>query len=254
MNQQRGYTIVELMVGLTAGLIVLLAITAIVFAASQHRHDLERVSRQVENGRYAMTLLADDLSNAGYFGRVRSARRGVARDDPRSMLSRRRRPEDGRIRPRSGVRTRRNDARLHQRSSQRIACARDPTRLHVRCGCIRLRRSDPGRNVHAGKPLRDGACLVHGGRALRGSRTGQQWCVAVHFDPSACRATPAALRRYVVHLYYLAANNEDGDGVPTLKRATLSGGAFTVEPLVEGIEAINFECAVDTNGDGARTP
>ena len=57
MKLQRGYTVVELMIGITAGLIVGLAATAIAINVGAHRRDLEAVSRQVENGRYAIEEL-----------------------------------------------------------------------------------------------------------------------------------------------------------------------------------------------------
>src|SRR5204863_10118257 len=68
-------------------------------------------------------------------------------------------------------------------------------------------------------------------------------------------ATVAPLRAYVMHIYFVANNNNPGDGVPTLKRAEWdpAAGAFTTVPLVEGIENLQFEYALDTtplpNGD-----
>jgi type IV pilus assembly protein PilW len=64
-------------------------------------------------------------------------------------------------------------------------------------------------------------------------------------------ATPAVLRNFVVHIYFVANNNEAGDGIPTLKRAELAAGAFRITPLVEGIENLQIEYGVDTDGNGA---
>ena len=64
--------------------------------------------------------------------------------------------------------------------------------------------------------------------------------------------TQAPLRAYVVHIYFVAGNNEPGDGVPTLKRAELGAdGTFTIVPLVEGIENLQLEYGVDGNGDSS---
>ena len=53
-----------------------------------------------------------------------------------------------------------------------------------------------------------------------------------------------------MHIYFIANNNEPGDGIPTLKRAELgANGAFSIAPLVEGIENLQFEYGLDTNGD-----
>ena len=55
----------------------------------------------------------------------------------------------------------------------------------------------------------------------------------------------------MMHIYFIANNNDPGDGVPTLKRAELgTNGTFSIVPLVEGIENLQFEYGLDTNGDG----
>jgi type IV pilus assembly protein PilW len=53
-----------------------------------------------------------------------------------------------------------------------------------------------------------------------------------------------------MHVYFVANNNDPGDGVPTLKRAELgAGGQFAIVPLVEGIENLQFEYGLDTDGN-----
>src|SRR5438132_3238678 len=64
----RGFTLVELMVGLVIGLLVLLAATVAFLNVSNARREMEKTDRQLENGRYAMQLLTDDISLAGYWG------------------------------------------------------------------------------------------------------------------------------------------------------------------------------------------
>jgi type IV pilus assembly protein PilW len=62
--------------------------------------------------------------------------------------------------------------------------------------------------------------------------------------------TVASLRAYVMHIYFVANNNDPGDGIPTLKRAELdANGRFSVVPLVEGIENPQLEYGLDTDGD-----
>jgi type IV pilus assembly protein PilW len=53
-----------------------------------------------------------------------------------------------------------------------------------------------------------------------------------------------------MHVYFVANNNDPGDGIPTLKRAELgANGEFSVVPLVEGIENLQLEYGLDTDGD-----
>jgi type IV pilus assembly protein PilW len=70
----------------------------------------------------------------------------------------------------------------------------------------------------------------------------------------------ADIRRFHVHIYFVANNSVGTDGVPTLKRAELAGGGFTIASLAEGIENLKLEYGIDTTqplGDGlpdAYTP
>ncbi len=64
----RGFTLVELMVAMTIGLIVLAAVAKI-FATSRTTYGLEEnLARVQENGRFAMEFLAQDIRMAGYTG------------------------------------------------------------------------------------------------------------------------------------------------------------------------------------------
>jgi type IV pilus assembly protein PilW len=67
--------------------------------------------------------------------------------------------------------------------------------------------------------------------------------------------TAAVARRYETHIYFIANNDESGDGIPTLKRAELhirDDGNLGFDPvaLAEGIENLQLEYGVDTDGDG----
>lgn len=67
-RRSQGFSLIELMVSTTLGLIILLAISELFVNNSRTRSEIERTSRQIENGRYAIQLLTDELSNAGFFG------------------------------------------------------------------------------------------------------------------------------------------------------------------------------------------
>src|SRR6476660_7081289 len=64
----RGFSLVELMVGILIGM-ALIAGLAITFAnSSQSYGEMQKQSQQIETGRYAFDVLRDDLEHAGYFG------------------------------------------------------------------------------------------------------------------------------------------------------------------------------------------
>ena len=61
-------TLVEWMVSITIGLILLAGLTGLIARQSSAQSELEKSSRQIENGRYAMQLLNEDVQMAGYYG------------------------------------------------------------------------------------------------------------------------------------------------------------------------------------------
>lgn len=67
---QEGFSLVELMIAVTIALILTAGIGYVIMSTSNTRKELDRMNRQIENGRYAMQVLTDDLSHAGFFGRL----------------------------------------------------------------------------------------------------------------------------------------------------------------------------------------
>src|SRR5512135_1204957 len=63
-----GFTIVELMVALAIGSVLLLALATLFINTSTARAEMDKASRQIESGRYAMQMLSDEVSHAGYYG------------------------------------------------------------------------------------------------------------------------------------------------------------------------------------------
>jgi type IV pilus assembly protein PilW len=245
----RGYTLVELMVGITLGLIVLAAVSTIFLNVSNNRREIERTGRQIENGRFAMQLLADDLVNAGYFGEF----------DPRDVGPPATKPDPCSI----DVADMKNMVMMHVQGY-------DPAAAQPSC----VSDVRPGTAMIA---VRRTASCIAGAVNCDAVTAGQVYLqsslcnadlanppVAGHYivaaNPAAgvpvftltqhdCK-TLAPLRAYVMHVYFVANNNNAGDGVPTLKRAELgTDGRFAIVPLVEGIENMQLEYGLDTNGD-----
>ncbi|MGD2139733.1 MAG: prepilin-type N-terminal cleavage/methylation domain-containing protein, partial [Burkholderiales bacterium] len=68
LSHQSGFTLAELMVGMTIGLIVLSGVSSAYLASSRSGRDSQASSEQVENGRQAIQYVMNDLRHAGYFG------------------------------------------------------------------------------------------------------------------------------------------------------------------------------------------
>ena len=63
-----GFTIVELLVALAISLLILTALVTLFVNQSVARVELDKGSRQIENGRYALQVLTDEMRHAGYYG------------------------------------------------------------------------------------------------------------------------------------------------------------------------------------------
>lgn len=63
----RGFSLVEFMVAMTIGLFLVAGLVYLIAETSRSRAELERSSRQIENGRYAFDRVAEDLRHAGFW-------------------------------------------------------------------------------------------------------------------------------------------------------------------------------------------
>src|SRR5690349_1953640 len=70
LQRNRGFSLIELMIAIALGLIVLAALTSFFVRTSSNRTELERNSREIENGRYAVNALRDDMVLAGFFADI----------------------------------------------------------------------------------------------------------------------------------------------------------------------------------------
>lgn len=67
-SRQGGFSLIELMIAALIGLILLGAVVMIAMNANQTQRELEQAGRQLENGRYAVSLLEEHIPHAGYYG------------------------------------------------------------------------------------------------------------------------------------------------------------------------------------------
>jgi prepilin-type N-terminal cleavage/methylation domain-containing protein len=66
-GRQRGFSLIEMMIALTIGLLLLIGLSSLFMQQSASRNELEKSSRQIENGRYAMQILQDNIEHAGFY-------------------------------------------------------------------------------------------------------------------------------------------------------------------------------------------
>src|SRR5512140_2742685 len=68
----RGFSLIEFMIAVTLGLLLILGVTTFFVTTSRNFTEAQKAHRQIENGRYAMDLLSEDLRHAGFYGEVAS--------------------------------------------------------------------------------------------------------------------------------------------------------------------------------------
>lgn len=258
----QGISMVELMIAMMLGLIILAGLATLFAGSSSARTEMERSSRQIENGRFAMELLGDDLRLAGFYGElnVKGITATAALQDPCSLVV----GDWARAIP-VGVQG-------YDNGDGAPACM--PADVKANTDILVVRRAgtceagtagcdaaaDGLPYVQVSKCSPENVGLAPTGTPYKigirgGTVVGQQTVAGIIDLPNFnlnlrnCTTT-AGIRRYYVRIYYISTNNGNGAGIPTLKRLDFTGAAFTVTPLVEGIEELNIEYGIDINGDG----
>lgn len=63
-----GFTLVELMISMVIGLFIVLALLTLLINVNRNNGELTKTNRVIENGRFALQLLEDDVAHSGYVG------------------------------------------------------------------------------------------------------------------------------------------------------------------------------------------
>jgi type IV pilus assembly protein PilW len=246
----RGFTLPELMVAIAIGLLLLAGMSSLFVRNSRAQAEVEKANRQLENGRYGIEVLTGDLRNAGFYGEF----------DPTPLST---------------------PLILPDPCVASLAALAAALPLHVQGyddsatmpGCLSDQRAGT-----------DVLVVRHTRPCVAGAGDCHDDVIGPLFQASLCNntseldspvvtnqyrldtntanlnrtqrdcSTLAVTRRYETHIYYVANNDNSGDHIPTLMRAELrvlaSGNlGFLPVPLVEGIENMQLEYGVDTDGD-----
>jgi type IV pilus assembly protein PilW len=257
---QTGLSLIELMVAITLGLVIMAGLSTLFVANSSTSAEIERANRQIENGRYAMQILSEDLRLAGFLGEF----------DPTALATPATKPD-----PCSAVLADLKTALpLHIQGYNNVASATPlasscPSLTDVKTGTdiLVIRRASTCfagaadcEAVSAGMPYFQ-ASLCKSATQLGSNSISDYYALDTNSanltrQNKDCLTTNlAGLRRYRTHIYFIANNDKGSDGIPTLKRVELgaSGGVASFLPpvaLVEGIENLQIEYGIDTAGNG----
>lgn len=256
-------TLVELMVAIAIGLFLVAGIGALIAQQSSSRTELDKTGRQIENGRYAFTLLQDEIEHAGYYGQY-----SMTMQPPAAM-------PDPCATDKVSI-----DAALALPLQGYDSPTTVPSPLS---NCLADANHVPGtdilvvRRLETDDPLPPLASAIAGQVYVQATPSAKITDIGPDPTPAAPskytllqkdNVTPAELRRYIERIYFVSPCHvyaagattctsaaDGGKPVPTLKRLEISsvGGvtAFVTTPLVDGIENMQLDYGVDGIGSGA---
>lgn len=261
LHPQAGLSLVELMVAMTVGLMLVAGVTTLIVQQSNTSTELEKASRQIENGRYATQVMRDDIQLAGYFGDL------FRLSDPAALAA-----------PCTTTATGADS--LEEGMSLPIQGYDSPATVPAALSCLAsgnhvpgtdilvLRRTDttaiPIASAAAGQPyLQTGLDNTNALTHVVGTGSDTSVFTLIKKD-----GTAAPLRRLLTHIYFVSpchipasgdtcngTSDDNGTPIPTLKRLelTVSGGVagFSIVPIAEGIQNLQLDYGLDADGDGA---
>ncbi len=234
--KRRGFTLVELLVAVALGSTLCLGAATLLLRSKHAYLQDEQLIRTLENGHYALRLLSRELSMAGYLGESLPGGIGPA-------------PSGGTACYRHLVQL--GDALEHYDnlaaagSGMPEGCAR-PGQHQAGSDVLLVRRTMDTPTVYRGERF---AATAAETLYLRADRHGAELALG-----SSDLEAEGSLWRYYPQLFFLRSYSRyRGDGIPALCRIRLAAEAqrtAPVECLVEGVEQLQLEFGVDTDGDG----
>lgn len=280
---QGGMTLVELMIALAIGSVILAAM-AILFAVTHNtREELERHSRQIENGRFAIERLRDEARLAGFYGEVLpkdvhfitpdAGVFGASACDPNFAWD-----NEITVAEATAAGEAADWLKNHVHAPAAVLGVDDvaagapiPCVANAKAGSdvLVLRRlATVETAVETGTSnslyLQSSFCNADAAPFVFAAAPSASQATVFNLRPRYCATIPTGspaqspLRRMHTSVFFLASCSNcsgSGDGIPTLKRVDYQSGngvlnAASAEVVVEGIESLQVEYGVDADDNG----
>jgi type IV pilus assembly protein PilW len=250
-GRQCGYSLIELMVALAISLVLLIGLSSIFVSNLRSNAEIERANQQIENGRYAIQLLSDDLRNAGQlagFSPGPLATPGLKPDPCATNLAA--------LKAALPIAVQGYDNAAVVPSCLSDVLAGTDILVVRRASTCAIGEANCDA-AQAGAPYFQ-ASGCSNATELSSTNSNNYFSLDtvttnLTLHQKDC-ATLASKYRYRTHIYFVAGNDKPGDGIPTLKRAELGVSGFTIVPLVEGIQNLQIEYGIDSTVPTAGTP
>lgn len=268
-DYQGGFSLIELMISITLGLLIMAGVLALYLDLSKSNAELAKMNRQIENGRFTIQLLQQELWHAGFWDTYAPPLPSVTPLNPTAIPNPCAAFSEWSIDtvyinnmflvPVQGYAA---GASLPDECSSIVTNRQaDSDVLVVRYASTCVAGAANCESYNANKLyIQTQACSD---TSLTGIYNASAATTPV-LDASGsttvykknCTA-PADKRKLIISIFYVRNYSAStSDGIPTLMRADfdLSGGEVkmqSAQPLIEGIQSIKFEYGRDTDVDGS---
>ena len=276
-----GFSLVELMIAMTIGLMLLAGLSLIFVNSSNASRELQKTAQQIENGRYAIDVISTDLRLAGFYGHLHDLNSipapATVPPDPCEATSEveLKKAMWYPVQGYRGVIHGSSPASDTAASGLSTACAAILTSANLKKGSdvLVVRRADTNVLLATDTPDQD-VFYIQSSSNQADIQIGRSTAtMAIGTDHNARGAisiislsnlnpTPPAspIRKYKVHIYFVAPCSSGSDTaagvtgvckagddtIPTLKRLELDTvGNMKIVPLVEGIDYLKVEYGID---------
>jgi type IV pilus assembly protein PilW len=283
LPRARGFTLIELMVGLALGMLILLALVMLFANMSRSNSEMSRTAALVENGRFSLQVLESDLSHGGYWGSwipgyEDLSLAGAPTDAPATTTDNT--VPDPCLAYASWTAAYRTKligipVQVYEipTSGTPPVCGgvvtnATPAKTDIRNHMIVVRHAAPCQAVASATDTDCRAAVAQ--EYFQVGRCGSTATVSYTFAQSTNAAltnfteqnrdcaTAAPAYRYISNIYYVRNYAVTaGDGIPTLVRSSFTGTAHaSAQALVEGVEAMRIELGADnvSKSGAALTP
>ncbi len=256
---EKGFSLIELMVALTIGLILMGGLTTLLVQQSSSQQELEKSSRQIENGRYAISVIAENIQHAGYYG-LYNAVPAPSQSGYPALLPNPCATDAATLKDALPLHIQGYDSPTSIPSplSDCLANANHVSGTDI----LVIRRADT--NVTSTANLSSGTIYIQSTPSdapiiADGSSAGNFTLTKKD------TVTLADIRKLVVHIYFISpctipagggsnctgSSDDQGKPVPALKRLELGAGEWNIVSIAQGIDTLQLDYGLDTISHGA---
>ena len=251
----QGLSLIELMIAIALGMVVVGAVLAIFINVTRTNNEMAKMNRQIENGRFAVQLLNDDIVHAGYLAdfipQFEDRNVSAPGDAPTAFPNPCKDPVTWNAADRSnfiGIPVQSDLGTCTVATSQQadtdvlVVRHAEPSTGTV-CGVGEVCFQASQCNAEISATPTQNYILATSGHTLH-----KKDCTPAVVPIAA--GGIAVTRKFISNLYYVRDFSVTaGDGIPTLMRSEFTGGVhLAAQPLIEGIEGFRVEYGIDSVG------